>query len=496
LKTKKICLGYRDQTDLMFRDENTRTHARFRQWHARTSGSASASTSNAFPLPFFSADSSLIHGNRVTRAYRLSPPTEDVVISYFYHTILDNLPDEDPVRYLHSQLPNLYASSGPGSALRLATEAISYAASTKLSQEASLLCRKRYVQAIKAIGQAIQDPTEVVSDQTLYAILLLCGYETMLRDPDTTPAWGAHIDGAAALVKFRGISEVHSSVSRSMFWFIRRSVVVGHMQICRPIDDVFSTLDVIASSQESPEYHLISKAAEIPSLQHQSNCLFTQPQDTIKNEIQNLFHSARALDREISDWARTIPTTWCYSVAMNVNDLASSDFTPRQVHRYPNIYIARVWNFYRVSRLIVQSVLIRAISWMSTSMGLNEFDEGVQIEGSSVELVNDICASVPFLLGYDLSKMKIPSTSGGSKHGRTSRPGIKESSQTHTGRFSLIWPLHIACSSSSVPEAQRDWMRMQLRLLAKCGEKQAQIVCFTKSQILLGGADQDRFDCV
>ncbi|KZL80607.1 c6 zinc finger protein [Colletotrichum incanum] len=495
-RTKKICLGYRDQMDLMFRDENTRTQARFRQWHARTCGSASISASNASSSLLFAADSYVMQVNCATPAFSLSPPTEDVVINHFYHTILDNLSDEDPVRYLHSQLPNLYASCDPGSALRLATEAISYAASRKLVQKAALLCRKRYVQAIKAIGQAIQDPTKVGNDQTLYAILLLCGYETMLRDPSTTLAWGAHVDGAAALVKFRGISEAHSSLSRSMFWFVRRNLVLGHMQLCKPVDDVFSVLDMLAPSQESPEYHLISKAAEIPNLQYRSNCMFIQPQDAIKNDVENLFHSARALDREILDWARTVPTTWSYTAAMNANDLASSDFTPRQVHRYPNIYIARVWNFYRVSRLIIQSLLTRAISWMSTSMDLNDFDEGGQIEKSSMELVNDICASVPFLLGYDLTKMKLPSTSGGSKQERTSRSGIEKNGPARNGRFSLIWPLHISCSSSSVPQAQRDWMRMQLRFLANCGEKQAQVVCFTRSQILLGGIDHDRFDCV
>lgn len=268
------------------------------------------------------------------------------------------------------------------------------------------------------------------------------------------------------------------------------------MQICRPIEDVFFVLDVTTSLHENPEYHLISKAAEIPNLQYQSNRLFTQPRDARDNEVDKLIRSARNLDREISDWARTIPATWSYSAAMNVNNPASSDFTPVQVHRYPSSYTARVWNFYRVSRLIIQSVLIRAISWMSTSMDPIEDDDGGEIEASSRELVNDICASVPFLLGYDLSRMKLPSATEGSKQESTSRPGIKASDPAHTGRFSLIWPLHVACSSSSVPEAQRDWMRMQLQFLAENGEAQAHLVCSTKSQILLGGADHDRFDCV
>lgn len=38
-------------------------------------------------------------------------------------------------------------------------------------------------------------------------------------------AWGAHIDGAVALVKLRGIRGMQSSLSRTMFWFLRKGVV-------------------------------------------------------------------------------------------------------------------------------------------------------------------------------------------------------------------------------------------------------------------------------
>ncbi|CEI70787.1 unnamed protein product [Fusarium venenatum] len=496
VKTNKKCVGYRDQSDLMFRDETTRTQTRFRQWETRNRGSDSTSASTTSLSLLLARASKWMYDNCVTPVDGLFPPIQDVVVCYFYHNTLGTISDKDPVHSLHSQLPNLYSRSDLGSALRLATEAISYATSTKLMQEAALLSRKRYIQAIKAIGKAIQDPQEMVNDQTLYAILLLSGYETISRDPDTTQSWGAHVDGAAALVKFRSTIEAHSPLSRSMFGFVRKSVVIGHMQICRPIDEIFCASDVTASSDKSPEDQLMAMAAKIPNLQYRSNCLFTQTQDARTGDVEDLFYRARALDREIADWARTLPTTWSYSAAVNIDNMTNSKFTPCQIHRYPDFYIARVWNFYRVSRLILQSVLLRATSWMSISTDLNEFSDERKPEGSSIELVNDICASVPFLLGHDLSKMKVVAKGGRIKQERTSGSRVKKSGSTHTGRFSLIWPLYVACSASSVPEAQRDWMHMQLRLLAEHGETEAHFACFKKSQILLGGADDVRFDCV
>lgn len=269
------------------------------------------------------------------------------------------------------------------------------------------------------------------------------------------------------------------------------------MQICRPIDKIFTVPDETTSLYERPEDHLIATAAKIPNLQYRSNYLLTEPQDASKSDIENLFYSARVLDRELSDWASNISTTWSYSAAMNIRGPASSKFTSRQIHRYPNFYTARVWNFYRVSRLIVQSVLLRAISWLPISMETrpNEFNKS-KIEESSIELVNDICASVPFLLGHNLSNMKLPATSGGRKQERTSCPEVEQNGEIRTGRFSLIWPLYVACSAPSVPEAQREWMHMQLLLLAEHDESQAHFMCFTKSQTLLGGAENFRFACI
>lgn len=156
----------------MFRDESSRTQARFRQWHARTSAREDSAVSplrTARFLPW-------VLGSPFSQSV-LSSSEEETVICHFYHTILHNLSPEDPVHFLHTQLPSLYGKSRTGCALRLATEAISYASSSRLFPEAALISRKRYVRAVQALGQAIQDPTEAASDHTLYAALLLSGYE-------------------------------------------------------------------------------------------------------------------------------------------------------------------------------------------------------------------------------------------------------------------------------------------------------------------------------
>jgi len=272
------------------------------------------------------------------------------------------------------------------------------------------------------------------------------------------------------------------------------------MQISHPVDKIFTVPDESASFHKSPEDQLVTTAAKIPDLQHLAHGYLSQPQNASKDNIEKLIYYAQSLDCELSDWASNTPITWSYSAALDASILARSEFTLRQVHRYPDFYTARVWNFYRVSRLIVQSLLLRAIPWLSVSTESRQTESNrTRIERSSMELVNDICASVPFLLGRDLSKMKLPATNCRRELEniwQTRCPKDKDNGARRAGRFSLLWPLYIASSAPPIPEAQREWMRLQLRLITEHGESQARCLCHTESQILLGGTEKFRFDCV
>lgn len=111
------------------------------------------------------------------------PSKEDLPLCFFYQTTLEPLINTDHARYLHLQLPTLFSRSEAGSALHLATQAISLAAwarSRPDDRNAGHLSRLRYLQSLLAMNTAIQDPVKVKSDDTLYAVLLLSGYEVRL----------------------------------------------------------------------------------------------------------------------------------------------------------------------------------------------------------------------------------------------------------------------------------------------------------------------------
>jgi hypothetical protein len=117
----------------------------------------------------------------------LLPSKEDLSLCFFYQTTLESLIDADRAQYLHLQFPTLFSQSKPGSALHLATQAISlalWAKSRPNDIDARHLSRTRYSQSLSAMKAAIRDPVEVKSDETLYTVLLLSGYEVRLLQVD------------------------------------------------------------------------------------------------------------------------------------------------------------------------------------------------------------------------------------------------------------------------------------------------------------------------
>jgi hypothetical protein len=234
--------------------------------------------------------------------------------------------------------------------------------------------------------------------------------------------------------------------------------------------------------------------AKIPSLQYMANRLLKQPYRRSKNKlVEQLLDHAIDLEYELSEWTQAAEGSWAISVAINPSRTPTSGYCPTQVHRYSSVYAARVWNMYRVSRLIVQSITLRIICGQTPSS--SKADEGNAIERSIRENVNGICASVPYLLGQTLNTV-MDKTCAASINTQPNQSVADESASARNGRFSLIWPLYVACSTPLISEEQKYWMRAQLHFIAECGSPQAHFAQHAESSILVGGRDHCRFDCV
>lgn len=265
---------------------------------------------------------------------------------------------------------------------------------------------------------------------------------------------------------------------------------------------MFTELAKSTSIYENVEDQLLSQIVHILDMQCIANALLSRSiKSIIKSDLRQLIQAAEKLDGKLADWASSVPPMWSFSSALNLSfsvpDTLNLSFVPSQIHRYTDFYIGRVWNMYRVSRLVLQSVLLRAVVRLSFMSNDDQALDYLRIEKTCSDLVMDICASVPFLLGYDLSELRRSTTSCPYNEMSIWPQNAMEKTKVsgHTGRFSLIWPLYIACSVQSIPDIQRKWLRAQLKWIAQLGEPQAKIALELESRMLTGETDIFRFDC-
>jgi hypothetical protein len=171
---KKKCSGYRDEIDLIFRYGDVKPKRKSHKLAVRKNEQLSP------PRSQYSPNSLAKPGSRFILSEIGLPLREDMALCFFYQTTLESLENADRARNLHLQFPTLFSRCEAGSALHLAAQAISlavFARSRPNDVDARQMSRRRYAQSLAAMNAAIRDPVKVKSDGTLYAVLLLSGYE-------------------------------------------------------------------------------------------------------------------------------------------------------------------------------------------------------------------------------------------------------------------------------------------------------------------------------
>ena len=172
------------------------------------------------------------------------------------------------------------------------------------------------------------------------------------------------------------------------------------------------------SLENAPE-RLADTALAIYHLRSEIHALFTNaPQSLNVALLQSILQSSRALDRALLEWRQTLPPTWEIRTNPSAEEQEALFQNPASAHSatwlgslaiYPTKIISDLFNQFRMHRIIVQTIIIRVASRLATvdqdrdKETSNETVEILHMEEdarrASLELVDEICASIPFHLG-------------------------------------------------------------------------------------------------
>lgn len=186
-KSRRQCPGYKDDFDLVFRNETQATERRARKTSKKlTTTIVLPDNSSSFPvisredLDMMETSDSR-NAMMMATSNALAIPVEQQAPCFFLQNY--TLPPSDGGRGYFDFLAPLMRSEGPDSQLSVAFSAVSMASlanrpNTK-GRDAGLMSKAvgLYAKALKATNLALQNPVQQKTDQTLAAILMLGFFE-------------------------------------------------------------------------------------------------------------------------------------------------------------------------------------------------------------------------------------------------------------------------------------------------------------------------------
>ena len=122
-----------------------------------------------------------------------------------------------------------------------------------------------------------------------------------------------------------------------------------------------------------------------------------------------------------------------------------------------------MWNHSRMSRLLLAGMVVRCAAWVCSPVDYRTTPEYATSARIGVDMVTDIIASVPFLLGWRIDQDG--QLKAGDLSGFTSGQDDITSSKA-LGGFFLTWPLFCAVCSDYTTDSQRQWIKGRMNLIS------------------------------
>ncbi|RSM10761.1 hypothetical protein CEP52_003407 [Fusarium oligoseptatum] len=405
------------------------------------------------------------------RTRSVSPSTTDQATSFFiqqYVLTINGASSSVPLRGNHEYLPGLLRNETfPFGVLSTITAAAGLAALSNAGNAPAWRSEafRMYGKAIRQLRDALQDPVERVSDQTLAAVMLMGMFEVSLvyfpvelrltetqtissADVSSMQSFSNHTIAAAQCIEMRGPGQFKSEASLKLFIQMRRIIVMTSHQLQEPIPYALTKWSKWAECLGIKEMDPANRFAEI-------NEILARARAEIKyRDIKDPDTVAARLlpiDDMLNEWAQSLPPSWSYKSyrSLGPGGTPSSGYD-QQYDMYYDPWVACVWNSYRNIRLLIHESIIAA----ALKYGTEQQKASLQSSGKVlVDMANGICHSAAYHLGH--------------QPGDREAGGVKKFTHSDDvpspGGWLLLWPLFFSAMLRTTPKEQRQWVAKTIR---------------------------------
>ena len=365
----------------------------------------------------------------------------------------------------------LYAYQDPQVApehLTLGIDAVSLALLSHQvsSQTARDLGRRKYGAALTIFNKALQDPDTARKPSTFESALLFDLFEKIMRpdaDPDVSNY--AHVQGALALVRLRGIEQFRSSAELRALEGLALNATIYALSTGNPIPEAVREIRRHAAQfvdTSYPKWKLSDVILEATDTE--AEMLF------FRSASSSIYAKSIELDRKLEEIALEAGPAWTYErkfiSGLDPRRIVPDGFSSHY-DVYPSRMITQMWNVLRLTRILLCEHVVDGLS------SVEDENAGLGIERAKLtitSMIRDILASVPQMTDCDFAaRHKLP---------KDSLPGRHTHTMSHfLDVYILIYALYIVAWSQNCPPAARDWTLSQLNHIAEhFGIKEASIV--------------------
>ncbi|MCJ1225005.1 hypothetical protein MMC12_001652 [Toensbergia leucococca] len=348
---------------------------------------------------------------------------------------------------------------------------LAYMANCSSIQHFDQLGKRCYGNALMDLGAAMKDRSRSTRDDTLAAMNVLAAYEVISGEQPLSEVFHAHHRGQAAILRMRHEEHHESRWSKHLFahtnrGLIWRDIADRHRPYLGMTDWAPSTY---ASLLAEASARLSVRAADVRG--QTCDALKVPLRQRDEKWYQNLRKIAIAaveLEIDMQKSIDLVPKSWrpwslpihspptppavCLQLdpkdALQPQDNMAPFSNPSRIDLYLSQPIANLWNFVRLARLHLLRALLDLGKLNAEDPVLEprldsmpSLEHVLQVQCSDVE---DICASVPFLLG-DVDE------AGSLCAGKEHKPRPSDA-------LGLIWVLVKLCYVPGLHPAVRAWI--------------------------------------
>lgn len=502
-RAKKACPGYRNQLDLMFRDENSRVIKKS-ACHQQASKSASPTSRALLPatgdvVADLQGSTEPLDRVEMDRPGNLPPnrpilphqanqsPPESVGLIpaaipstgealgtavFFSQYIRTTDMALDP-GFFHFAQPVLDNSESDVHGVTACMAAVGLAGMANVENQPHLIdeARKYYVRGLSSTNAAIRDPQEAVKDTTLLSIMVLGFYEQIAcLSKKSLRAWIDHINGAAELVRMRGHQQVTYETGLQMFLQFSHGLVISCIQ-----QEMRTPPGLIELRREcakhvdvqSPTWTATEVLIKLIDLRYQMKTGLSVSSEEMVNQ-------AVKLDMEFQAVFETSAGEWQYQTITNSSLCDDPRIFQGTYHIYAKPWTAQLWNWVRCGRVLLHECIRKEMlkgfqrvpPLFITPEHSSVFSASLKI---LLRMLHNILASTPQRLGWvRRNGSVIPCQSRETGTGTTAQELIA------TGANMILWPLFVAGTMSTSIRGAEGSVEVRsyvVRALAEIGQE-------------------------